>query len=76
MPRKKAGAGSADTTNCRSPFSNPAIALPCGKDHHGIPFWLQVIGRFRGDLDVFNAAEAMEYAFRANPILVRLQPDL
>ncbi len=41
-----------------------------------MPFGLQVIGRFRGDLDVFNAAEAMEYGFRANPILRRLQPDL
>ncbi len=29
--------------------TNPAIALPCGSDQNGMPFGLQVIGRFRGD---------------------------
>jgi Asp-tRNA(Asn)/Glu-tRNA(Gln) amidotransferase A subunit family amidase len=30
--------------------TNPAISLPCGTDPMGMPFGLQVTGRFRGDL--------------------------
>ena len=43
--------------------TNPAISLPCGVDQNGMPFGLQVIGRFRGDRDLLDAAEAMEQAF-------------
>ena len=47
--------------------TNPAISLPCGVDQKGMPFGLQVTGRFRGDGELFDAAEAMEQAFAASP---------
>jgi amidase len=56
--------------------TNPAISLPCGTDDHGMPFGLQVIGRFRGDRDLLDAAEAMEQACARMPGLGRPRPDL
>jgi amidase len=56
--------------------TNPAISLPCGVDHHGMPFGIQVIGRFRGDRDLLDVAEAMELAFAAIPALQRPRADL
>jgi len=56
--------------------TNPAISLPCGVDHAGMPFGLQVIGRFRGDRAMLSAAHAMERAFAAIPELRRPLPDL
>jgi Asp-tRNA(Asn)/Glu-tRNA(Gln) amidotransferase A subunit family amidase len=55
--------------------TNPAISLPCGSDHAGLPFGLQVTGRFRGDLGLIAAAEAMEQAFARIPGLERPRPD-
>jgi amidase len=55
--------------------TNPAISLPCGRDRNGMPFGLQVIGRFRGDRELLDAAEAMEQAFSAIPGLERPRPD-
>jgi amidase len=56
--------------------TNPAISLPCGVDHRGMPFGLQVTGRFHGDAEVLDAAEAMEQAFAHAPGLGRPRPDL
>jgi amidase len=56
--------------------TNPAISLPCGVDQHGMPFGLQITGRFRGDRDLLDAAEALEQAFAAIPTLRRPRPDL
>lgn len=56
--------------------TNPALSLPCGVDHAGMPFGLQVVGRFRGDRAVLGAAHAMERAFAAIPGLRRPIPDL
>jgi Asp-tRNA(Asn)/Glu-tRNA(Gln) amidotransferase A subunit family amidase len=56
--------------------TNPALSLPCGVDQNGMPFGLQVIGRFRGDRDLLDAAEAMERALAAIPGLGRPKPDL
>jgi Asp-tRNA(Asn)/Glu-tRNA(Gln) amidotransferase A subunit family amidase len=55
--------------------SNPAIALPCGVDDHGMPFGVQLIGAFRGDLELLNAAEALEQAFAGIAELRRPRPD-
>ena len=57
-------------------ITNPAISLPCGVDEHGMPFGLQVIGRFRGDRDLLDTATAMEQAFARIPQLARPRPDL
>jgi len=56
--------------------TNPAISLPCGTDHKGMPFGLQVVGRFRGDRELLGAAHALELAFASLPALRRPVPDL
>ncbi|MET3463555.1 amidase [Variovorax atrisoli] len=56
--------------------THPAIALPCGLDHVGMPFGLQMVGGFRADHQVLGAAHAMEAAFSSNPELRRPRPDL
>jgi amidase len=55
--------------------TNPAVSLPCGRDHQSLPFGLQVTGRFRGDLALLAAAQAMEEAFARVPGLERPRPD-
>jgi len=56
--------------------TNPALSLPCGRDEHGMPFGLQVIGRLRGDAAMLSAARALEQAFAASPVLRRPRPDV
>ena len=56
--------------------THPALTLPCGTDGKGMPFGLQVVGPFRGDLQVLSASLALEEAFAANPALRRPRPDL
>ena len=56
--------------------TNPALSLPCGTDEHGMPFGLQLIGRFHGDRELLDAAEAMERACARMPGLSRPRPDL
>ncbi|MEO7762316.1 MAG: amidase family protein [Casimicrobiaceae bacterium] len=56
--------------------TNPAISLPCGVDDHGMPFGLQVVGRFGGDIELLDAAAAMERAFAGISGLGRPIPDI
>lgn len=56
--------------------TNPALSLPCGRDEHGMPFGLQLIGRLRGDAALLSAALALEQAFATDPALRRPKPDL
>lgn len=56
--------------------TNPAISIPCGTDEQGMPFGLQVIGRFRGDQKLLGATHAMELAFAEIDALKRPLPDL
>ena len=56
--------------------TNPAISIPCGVDHAGFPFGLQVVGGARADAFVLSAAHAMEQAFDASTELKRPLPDL
>lgn len=55
--------------------THPALSLPCGTDAQGLPFGLQVLGRFRDDLGTLAAGQAMEAAFASNPALARPRPD-
>jgi amidase len=55
--------------------THPAISLPCGVDAQGMPFGLQVVGRFRGDLPLLGAAAALESAFARRTDLRRPRPD-
>jgi amidase len=56
--------------------TNPALSLPCGRDEHGMPFGLQLIGRLRGDAALLSVAQALEQGFAAVPALRRPRPDL
>src|SRR3546814_19971325 len=55
---------------------HPACAVPCGVDHEGMPFGLQVVGPHKGDGFTLGAAHAIEQVFAANPALARPIPDL
>jgi Asp-tRNA(Asn)/Glu-tRNA(Gln) amidotransferase A subunit family amidase len=54
----------------------PALSLPCGLDHAGMPFGLQLIGRFRADHHVLGVAAALEQAFAGSDELRRPRPAL
>lgn len=56
--------------------TNPSIALPCGTDPMGMPFGMQVTGRFRGDLALLDAAAALESSWSRIAGLGRPRPDL
>ena len=56
--------------------TNPALSMPCGTDTHGMPFGLQVVGRFRGDRDLLGIGSALEAAFAGLSGLARPRPDL
>jgi Asp-tRNA(Asn)/Glu-tRNA(Gln) amidotransferase A subunit family amidase len=56
--------------------THPAISLPCGRDEAGLPFGLQVTGRFRGDLELLGASLALERAFERHEALRRPRPDI
>lgn len=55
--------------------THPALSLPCGLDGKGMPFGLQIVGRFRGDFQLLGAAQAMEQAFSRTVALQRPRPD-
>jgi len=55
--------------------THPALSLPCGTDHAGLPFGLQIVGRFRSDRHTLGVAHAMEQAFAGNAALRRPIPD-
>ncbi|SEJ45167.1 amidase [Paraburkholderia diazotrophica] len=56
--------------------THPALSLPCGVDHAGMPFGLQIVGPYHGDLKTLAVARAMEQAFDREPALRRPRPDL
>ena len=56
--------------------TNPALSLPMGVDHLGMPFGMQVIGRFRGDLELMLAAQEIENYCETTPELKRPRADL
>jgi Asp-tRNA(Asn)/Glu-tRNA(Gln) amidotransferase A subunit family amidase len=57
-------------------MTHPALSLPCGVDHRGMPFGLQIVGGFRQDHQVLGASLALERAFALRPELRRPRPDL
>ncbi len=56
--------------------TNPSMSLPCGTDDHGMPFGLQLVGRFRGDLELLDTSQSLEEAFKGIAGLGRPVPDL
>ena len=55
---------------------HPAISLPLGLDHAGMPFGLQIVGPRGGDAIVIAVAAAIEAAVAGNTALMRPVPDL
>lgn len=53
-----------------------SVALPAGRDTHGLPFGLQVIGPPGSDARTLAAALAVEAALAADPATARPVPDL
>jgi amidase len=56
--------------------THPVVALPCGRDHKGLPFGVQIVGPKGGDRFVLGVAAALERAFAERPALARPIPDL
>lgn len=54
----------------------PAITLPCGRDPHGMPFGLQILGPVRGDEALLAASKAFETLFAADPAMARPRADM
>jgi len=55
--------------------THPSLSLPCGSDRAGMPFGLQIVGRFRADRQLLGVAHAMEQAFAGSGALARPRPD-
>ena len=55
---------------------HPAISLPVGLDHAGMPFGLQVVGPRGGDALVLSVAAALERMLAGDPRTSRPVPDL
>ncbi|MEP3332319.1 amidase [Sedimentitalea sp.] len=54
----------------------PSITLPCGRDPHGMPFGLQVLGAVRSDEALLAAAKSLETFFAEYPDMARPCPDM
>ncbi len=56
--------------------THPATVIPCGLGPSGLPFGLQIVGRWRDDVGTLAAAAAIEQALATLPELGRPLPDL
>ncbi len=55
---------------------HPALSLPVGRDHNGMPFGLQIVGRRGGDAQVLAVAAALESVLAGDPRTSRPVPDI
>ena len=56
--------------------AHPVACIPCGRDHTGMPFGIQVCGRRYGDWRTLAIAAALERHLQSIPELARPVPDL
>ena len=56
--------------------AHPVACIPCGRDHTGMPFGIQVCGRRYGDWRTLAIAAALERHLQTIPELARPLPDL
>lgn len=63
-------------TSALTLMGNPCVSIPCGRDHTGMPFGLQICGPMKRDAFTLGAARALERLFAADPELARPVPDL
>jgi amidase len=57
-------------------MGHPAITMPAGKDPHGLPFGIQVVGPNRGDAFLFGVCQALETLFALKRDLSRPIADI
>jgi amidase len=55
---------------------HPALSLPLGLDHNGLPFGLQIVGPRGGDAKVLAVAAALEQLLASDPRTARPVPDV
>ena len=55
---------------------HPALSLPVGLDHKGMPFGLQIVGPRGGDAKVIAVAAALERLLAQDPRTCRPVPDI
>ncbi len=55
---------------------HPAVCVPVGLDHAGLPFGLQIVGPRGGDARVLAVAAALETLLAGDPATARPTPDL
>jgi amidase len=55
---------------------HPVIAIPCGLDHLGLPFGLQIVGPRRGDKFLLEAAAALEDHLQTSDNIIRSKPNI
>ncbi|MGO1117965.1 amidase [Rhodovibrionaceae bacterium A322] len=55
---------------------HPALSIPCGLDHNGMPFGLQLVGRRHGEAALLAAGMALEAELAKLPGCGRPLPDL
>ncbi|BCJ90649.1 amidase [Terrihabitans soli] len=56
--------------------THPATVIPAGLGPSGMPFGLQIVGKYRDDAGTLSAAAALEAAFAEDAELQRPLPDL
>jgi amidase len=55
---------------------HPAVSLPVGRDRHGMPFGLQIVGPRGGDAFVLSVAAELELMLAGDARTARPVPDL
>ena len=55
---------------------HPVAVVPCGVDDRGLPFGIQIAGRFQDDATLLDIAHSLERAMAEDPDLARPIPDL
>jgi Asp-tRNA(Asn)/Glu-tRNA(Gln) amidotransferase A subunit family amidase len=56
--------------------THPATVIPCGLGPTGLPFGIQIVGRYRDDVGTLAAAAAIEAALASDPAFARPRPDI
>ena len=56
--------------------THPVAVLPCGRDALGLPFGIQVVGRYQDDATLLRIAASLERQMASDPSLARPLPDL
>ncbi len=57
-------------------LGHPAVILPCGRDEKGLPFGIQLVGRYGRDHELLATAAALEGALAKIDDCMRPLPDL